>query len=319
MKYGRIILAAPLLLITLSIFAHVAEAQALRTFVASDGKDNNTCVSLDKPCLTISAALSKVQAGGEVIVLDSGNYQPLTINKAVDILAAPGAHPGIGVTTGVGVTVSAGPSDVVLLRGLRIISQGGSRGVHFLSGRALHIENCSISGFTPLPGDCCTDGILVNTASTLVVKDTTVRNNFNGIRIFTSQSALIERGRIESNTNGLWAEDAARVTISDSVVAGNGSGITSFVGTFGTPSGATEINVENCRVTGNIQGLQSTGRPGDNTTLWTLIRVSNTTVASNFQGLAVGTAGSARLSSRGNNTVEGNNIDGAFTDLFVAK
>jgi hypothetical protein len=260
-----------------------------------------------------------VQAGGEVVILDSGNYQPLMISKAVSVVAAPGAHPGMSVASGAGISVNAGPDDVVSIRGLRIISQGGARGILFNSGKTLHVESCEISGFTPLPTDCCTDGILVNTSSSLVVKETIVRGNFNGIRIFASLSSLIERSRLEDNSNGLWAEETARVTISDSIVARNSSGITSFINTGSSTTEPAEINVENCRVVGNLTGINSTGKPSDNITILTLIRVSNTTVTSNFKGLAVGTPGSGRLFSRGNNTVEGNNINGAFTDAFVAK
>lgn len=319
MKKIRYILTSSVFLVVLSTFAPFVQAQVVRTFVSSEGKDNNSCDALDKPCRNIDAAVSKVLAGGQVVILDSGNYQPLIINKAVSIVAAPGVHPGMSVTSGVGISVNAGPGDVVLIHGLRIISQGGSRGIQFQSGKALHVESCEISGFTPLPTDCCTDGILVNTPSALVVKDTTVRSNFNGIRIFSSFGTLIERSRLENNSNGLWAEETARVTISDSIVAGNGSGVTSFINSGSSASGPAEINVDNCRVVGNIQGIISTGKAGDNSTFWTIVRVSNTTVTNNFQGLAVGTPGSGRLFSRGNNTVEGNNVDGTFTDSFVAK
>ena len=54
MKNVRSILTAPLLFVTLSIFASATQAQALRTFVSTDGKDSNSCVSLDKPYRTIS-------------------------------------------------------------------------------------------------------------------------------------------------------------------------------------------------------------------------------------------------------------------------
>jgi hypothetical protein len=319
MKKIRFILTSSIFLVALSTFAPLAQAQVVRIFVSSEGKDSDACTSLDKPCRNIDAAVSKVQAGGEVVILDSGNYQPLMINKAVSIVTAPGVHPGMTVTSGAGISVNAGPNDVVLIRGLRIISQGGARGIQFQSGKALHVESCEISGFTPLPTDCCTDGILVNASSALVVKDTIVRSNFNGIRIFSSFGALIQHSRLENNSNGLWAEEIARVTISDSVVAGNGSGITSFINSGSSASGAAEINVDNCRVVGNIQGIVSTGKLGDNSIVWTIVRVSNTTVTGNFQGLAVGTPGSGRLFSRGNNTVEGNNADGTFTDAFVAK
>lgn len=319
MKKTRFIFTAAMLFVAFTIFTTVGQAQVSRIFVASDGKDNNPCGSLDKPCRNLSVALSKVQSGGEVVILDSGDYQPLTINKAVDIVAAPGAHPGMNVTSGAGILVNGGMNDVVVIRGLRIISQGGARGIHFQSGRALYVESCVISGFTPLPTDCCTDGILMTTPSTLVVRDTTARSNFNGIRIFSALAALIEHSQLENNSNGLWAEETAKVTISNSQVTGNGSGITAFINSASSASGPAEINVENCRVVGNVQGIIATGKPGDNATIWTLIRVSNTTVTSNGQGLVVGTAGSGRLFSRSNNTVEGNNTDGAFTDFFTAK
>jgi hypothetical protein len=319
MKKIRFILTSSVFLFALSAFSPLANAQVVRTFVSSEGKDNNSCDKLEKPCRNLDAAVSKVDSGGQVVILDSGNFQPLVINKAVSIVAAPGVHPGMSVTSGAGILVDAGQDDVVLIRGLRIISQGGARGIQFQSGKALHVESCEISGFTPLPTDCCTDGILVTSPSALVVKDTIVSSNFNGVRIFNSFGALIERSGLENNSNGLWAEETARVTISESTVAGNGSGITSFINSGSSAPGPTEINVDNCRVVGNNQGIVSTGKPGDNSSVWTVVRVSNTTVTSNFQGLAVGVPGSGRLLSRGNNTVEGNNVDGTFTDAFVAK
>jgi nitrous oxidase accessory protein NosD len=319
MKKFSLTLTSLFFLFALSILAPTCQAQVVRTFVSSLGSDAFACTSPLLPCRNIQSAITKVQAGGEVVVLDSGNFQPFVVNKAVSIVAAPSAHPGMSVTSGAGITVSAGSNDVVSIRGLSIISQGGSRGVHFQSAKALQVENCTISGFTPLPTDCCTDGILSTTPSILVVKNTIVRNNFNGIRIFSSQSALIENSRFEENTNGLWAEEAARATISNSIVVGNGSGITSFSNPASSATAPAEITVENCRVIGNGLGINSIGKAGDNTIIWTLIRVSNTTITSNTQGLIVGTAGSGRLFSRGNNTVEGNNIDGAFTDIYVAK
>jgi hypothetical protein len=159
----------------------------------------------------------------------------------------------------------------------------------------------------------------VNTLSALIVKDTILRANFNGIRIFTSVGTLIQNGRFESNTNGLWAEEKARVTISDSAVVGNFSGITSFINSASPTSEPSEIDVENCRVTGNTQAIVSTGKPGETTTVLTVIRVSNTIVTANGQGLVVGAPGSGVLFSRGNNTVEGNGANGTFTGAFVAK
>ena len=57
-------------------------APAQRTFVSSGGLDTNTCL-LAAPCRGFQAALLQTNAGGEIVVLDSAGYGPVTINKAV--------------------------------------------------------------------------------------------------------------------------------------------------------------------------------------------------------------------------------------------
>ncbi len=72
------------------------------------------------------------------------------------------------------------------------------------------------------------------------------------------------------------------------------------------------MNVENCLVTNNGgTGIFSYQNGGTTT-----VRVSNTTVTDNATGVAnfVG-----QILSRGNNTVEGNGANGAFTGTFTAK
>lgn len=320
MKKIALILATSMFVLLLIVSHDTADAQAplRRVFVAADGRDNNPCGSLNRPCQSLSVALAKVQAGGEIVILDSGDYQPLTINKAVDVVADAGAHPAILVAVGAGIEINAGAQDAVLIRGLRILSQGGGRGIHFQAGKSLHVENCAISGFTPLPADCCTDGILMSAPSPLFVRNTTCRGNFNGIRIFAATVA-IEGSWLENNVNGLWAENNAKVTIRDSFAGGSFAGITAFINPASPAVGLTEINVENCLVTGNTSGIHATGKSGESVVPLTLVRVSNSTITNNQQGVSIGTAGSARLFSRGNNTLEGNNVDGVFTDVFVAK
>jgi hypothetical protein len=317
MNKVKLILTA-LRLVALSLAcASFADAQSHRTFVSSDGKDSNLCISPDKPCRNIASAITKTQAGGEVLIIDSGNFEPFTVTTALTVAVAPGAKPSISVTSGAGVAVSVGMSDVVVIRGLTITSQGGARGIDFQAG-VLHVENCVISGFTPLPTDCCTDAILLNGLGKLFVKDTTARGNFNGIRITPKPSpvlAVIERSRLENNTNGLYAEDNALVTLRDSLVSGGGVGITA---TINTGDGRAEINVENCLVSANLLGISSNGNVGG-FPHQSIVRVSNTTITNNGQGLAFGPFGNPALLSRGNNTVEGNGVDGAFNGAVTAK
>src|SRR5262245_7517923 len=68
----------------------------LRTYVAGTGKDNNPC-SAFSPCQTFQAALALTLPGGEVYVLDSANYGPVTINKSVTI-TSEGAVAGVLAT-----------------------------------------------------------------------------------------------------------------------------------------------------------------------------------------------------------------------------
>src|SRR5215467_13674965 len=89
-----------------------------RTYVSGVGSDSNPCTA-SSPCKTFQAALALTTAGGEIYVLNSANYGPVTINKAVTI-TSEGAVAGILATSGAAITISAGANDVVNLRGLGI-------------------------------------------------------------------------------------------------------------------------------------------------------------------------------------------------------
>ena len=73
-----------------------AATTAQRTFVSTGGNDANSC-SLAAPCRGFAAAVTAVAHGGEVIVLDSGGYGPVVINKPVEITAPPGVYAGVSV------------------------------------------------------------------------------------------------------------------------------------------------------------------------------------------------------------------------------
>src|SRR5262245_19528262 len=119
----------------------------VRTYVSGLGADNNPCTA-SMPCQTLQAALNTTIAGGEIFVLDSANYGPLTINKAVTI-ASEGAMGGVLAMSGVGITINAGPNDVVSLRGLAIAgNNSGGFGIQFNSGRSLSIQHHTMPNLT---------------------------------------------------------------------------------------------------------------------------------------------------------------------------
>ncbi|MEO8675952.1 MAG: hypothetical protein ABI569_10255 [Casimicrobiaceae bacterium] len=103
-------------------------AAAQRTFVASNGLPANTAFScsIAKPCRAFSEAIGVTNSGGEVVVLNSAGYGSVTVTKSVSIVAPQGIYAGITVFSGAGVTINAGASDIVVLRGLSINGQGGA-------------------------------------------------------------------------------------------------------------------------------------------------------------------------------------------------
>jgi hypothetical protein len=150
-----------------------AYAAAQRTFVASYGAPTNVLFncSITKPCRAFSEAIGVTNPKGEVVVLDSAGYGPVSVMKPVSIIAPPGIYAGITVLSGDGVAVNAGASDIVVLHGLSINGQGGNRGIYFHSGARLRVENCVISGMGAA-------GISHNAANgEMIVIDTIVRDN----------------------------------------------------------------------------------------------------------------------------------------------
>src|SRR5215813_51446 len=151
-------------LLVICLWASAAQAQTTRTWVSGVGSDANPC-SRTAPCKTFAGAISKTAAGGEIDVLDPGAYGAVTITKAITIDGGGGQVASILASGGInGINVSAGASDVVTLRNLRINgvegtpSGGGLNGIRYLSGGGLHVEDCYIFGFTG-------DGINVATST----------------------------------------------------------------------------------------------------------------------------------------------------------
>lgn len=290
-----------------------ANAQVQRTFVSAQrGDDANTVnnCSVGNPCRSFNSAISVVTAGGEVVALDSGGYGVFTASKAVSVTGPTGVYVAITAFSGNAITVNAGASDTVVLRGLTIKGLGATHGINYASGGALHVENCVISDF----GNG--SGIEASTAANglLYVKDTFSRGNYHGIRVATASgtiTASIDHVRLEKNYFGLAGASNSFVTIRDSVVAGaarNSSISYAGITTQATTGLTTTVIVENTMVTNCYYGIVAdplnyggTGR----------IRVSNSTIA--YNELGVGRFGAGSIVSFGNNRIIDNNNDGSFS------
>lgn len=200
-------------------FTANALATIQRTFVASTGLDTNAC-SITAPCRSFAAAITKTSTNGEVIVLDSAGYGPVTIGKSISLIAPAGIYAGVTVFSGDGITVDA-PGIFVVLHGLSISGQGGVNGINVLQAVRLRIENCVISGMTG-------DGILhTANAADLIVVETSVRKNLgNGIDFLASGTVILDHVRSEENMfdglSVLSLSDQVDASITESILARNG-------------------------------------------------------------------------------------------------
>ena len=129
------------------MLALAAHADQTRSFVSSYGSDSNDC-SRQAPCRSFATAITKTVAGGEINTLDPGGYGAVTITKAISIVSGLGEAGVLVPAGGTGITISAGATDRINLRGLAIEGAGtGATGIRFNSGGALrmalspHVQN----------------------------------------------------------------------------------------------------------------------------------------------------------------------------------
>jgi hypothetical protein len=127
-----------------------AMAGSNRTSVSVNGTDGGTCAPA-APCRTIAYALTQTNPSGEMIVQSSGGYGPFTVSFAVTINAPPGIIAFVSAPSGgPGITVSAGPTDLVLLTGFYVDGLGAAtNGIDVTSVGSLSVGS---STFTNFPG-----------------------------------------------------------------------------------------------------------------------------------------------------------------------
>lgn len=283
-----------------------------RAFVAAvTGNDANVTAncSVSAPCRTFATAIGVVVSGGEIIAMQSGEYEPVAVDRSATLLGAPGQVAAITPTSGNAVTVSA-PGVKVVLRGLQISGAGGSNGIDMTAGTSLQVENCVIAGFGS------GYGIRVQNAAEVNVSDTILRDNWRGIALYSGSLATITRSKVLGSVFtgiGVYgpAVGSTRATITRSMVSGTGTdwGISAQA----TASGAkVEVEVTGSAISGSDQGVRAAASNGGEAKLI----LNRSKVSGNAVGLTQNGAG-ATLYSRGNNTIFGNttNTSGTITPL----
>jgi hypothetical protein len=292
------------LAITIFTFAFVSIAQgqgATRTWVSGVGDDANPC-SRTAPCKTFTGAISKTAKDGEIDTLEPGGFGTATITKSITI---DGTATGIGhvqnlATNGfiINIIDAADVRKSVMLRGLSVDGNGsGLKGVRIVAALAVFVENCNFTGQNGSPGVGISDER--TTGGLLEIKGTSITNNTGaGLSVNPSTGSTqinvhIFNSVFERNATGFFAGSNVRATIFDSVFTQN---TVAGISAQATAGGTTDLNVDHCMVSNNVNGFQAN-------TANTIIRVSNTTAinnGTNNAGLAVVIAGGL-ISSYGNN------------------
>jgi len=286
-------------------------AQNNRSAVSLTGNDAATCTVPD-PCRTFDVAISKTNAGGEVVVLSSAGYGPFTVTKPVSIISPPAYHAAIAPTSGDAITVNA-DNALVVLRGLTLNgSLGGVNGITFIgqtasaSNTRLYVENCVISGFSGNGVNFARNGMLF--ISQFVARENGGAIFVDGSPGFPSSASIDHALMQRSAVNGLLVENAT-VAVRDSIAADNGNnGFYSLALAAGTTA---SIHADNCQATHNSGGFWTSGTGAR-------LMVSNSVASLNSSfGIGVGNNGTVRPS---NNAVTGNDVGFVnFSGVFLSE
>ncbi len=287
-----------------ALFAFVlpsaASAQATRTWVSGVGDDANPC-SRTAPCKTFAGAISKTASKGEINVLDPGGFGGVTITKAITI-SGVGVESGVLVSGTNGITVNAGSSDVVRLKGLDFegLGTGISNGIQFLSGKALIVDDSSFNDFTGAGIAFAT-----NTTSTLQVSNSLFHLNANGILVAPASTgnanASIANSAMINNGNGVNVGARGNVSIYDSVASLNTS--------HGIVADATSF-AASANVVGSIMSFNGGAGVRANHAPAT-VRIHDNSIIGNNIGIDI--ADSASVISTGTNAVLLNGTAGTPT------
>jgi hypothetical protein len=273
--------------------AATAHAQATRTWVSGVGDDANPC-SRTAPCKTFAGAISKTAAGGFINIIDPGGFGGVTITKSITI-DGDGSHAGLLVGSSNGIIVN-GAGIIVNLRNLSIESPlglPGTNGISVLQAAEVHIDHCTITGFS-------------NTAVTFnpsgggegYVSNTTIVGNPGGGIVVARGRMVVLNLNAEGNGNGVVVNGPAIATVTGSRASGGGAGF----GAVSSPSAV--INIDSSTMTHNLFGVfAATGGT---------VRVSNSMIVSNVD-TGLYNDGSSFIVSLGGNSLIGNPTPGAFT------
>jgi len=296
----------------MAMFAAALQAQT-RSWVSNNGSDANPC-TIARPCATFQGAYNKTPAGGEIDVLSSGEYGPLTISHSITI-DGQGTLAGISLgKIGTAITINAGSFDLVILRNLSLTSTsaflppGAARGIEVDSAHRVDLYNISISNFIDAIDLVPRSGALSLTAAGLKLADSFTY----GIGINPLGGATVNadiKGLVATNTTTVGAgvfvaanePGFAFVSLDQAAISGGLYGVYAF--------SACVVTVKNSSISNTLNAVL-TGAEASAVAVIGNTSVENNSIGLNQLGLGV-------LKSYGNNLVanNGSNMSGTISSI----
>jgi hypothetical protein len=280
----------------LFVLAATGMAQNQRTWVSNTGSDVPGCGSspVSGACRTFAGALASTSPGGEIDVLNSGDYGAVVINQAVTI---DGGSTTAAITVMAnGITVNAGSNDSVVLRNLLIDgTQTGSStlGIEFEGGLKLTVEHCEVYGFTRrnISIESATQGAIA------VIKDSVVRDSLiAGIRV-SPPLGIINHLLLDN----VLAVNNATIGVAVTGIGSNAS-ITNCIINNNISQGlfvdASAVDLDSSVLSNNGAGIlvQDSGT----------VRMNNSTLVTNVLGFDILNPATTTLFTYGTNRIAGN-------------
>jgi hypothetical protein len=304
------------------LYSTPAAAQATRTWISGVGDDANPC-SRTAPCKTFQGAISKTAAGGEINCLDPGGFGGLTITKSISLIC-DSTETGVLVAATNAFIVNSTTAVVVIsgidFEGLGQTGVAGVNGINVINAAVVHVRNSKIRGFRNgyginfqpqnTSGQLFVDNVTISESGGSASPTTSGGININPAAGFTA-NATITNSQIVDNTNVAIRMDTTGIVgsainaVIDNVTVSNDTAGILVKAPNGT--GTIKLMLTNSRVVLNAnQGIIVNGTPTSANA-----RVGNTVITNNGTGLLA--LGTGQLLSYGDNRLDGNTTDGAFS------
>jgi len=265
-----------------------------RAFVSTSGSDTNPCSAV-QPCRSFNQALTALDPGGELVVQNSGGYSTgFTITKSVTIDGS-GLNASVFSTGNNDLcTISAGPNDRVVLRGVTFHGQNfGKNAINVTQLGSLYVEHCSITEFT-------NDGVMMLNGGSLFVADSDFRQCFNGLEVAatgaTSANLVAQDSRFTECGAGVFLKTSGTGTatgwVSNCTASHGGDGVL----LESSSSANADVTLTNFRAVGNAGvGIQAETSSTGNAT----IRITGCVVTQNLNGIVATAFGGGSASVLG--------------------